>query len=323
MFIFIYGDDTFQVHQKVQSMKKHFQEKFDKTGLNLSVFSFEEKKTSPAEILQSIATPPFLSEKRMVIIRDLIGVVKKPDLKLWEERFKKIPESTIVVFWETLEPKVLEKKPLFQTLKNEPDAHAYVFANLSGLTLVKWILKHGSLVGAHMDERTANTLAYRIGPDLWRMDQVLRQLAAYANGNVVSVHMIDDLVAAVYEDKIFALIDAIALRKRKEALLLLQEQRFSGSNDFYLLTMLARQIRLLIQVGSLVKEHPSVTKQEIAKELGIHPFVAQKTLAQSKQFSFPHLLQVHERLFELDRGAKIGHYQGRMAVDLLLANLFI
>ena len=187
MMIFIYGDDTFQVHQKVQSMKKHFQEKFDKTGLNLSVFSFEEKTVHPGEIFQSMATPPFLSEKRMVIIRDLIGTIKKTDLKLWEERFKQLPDSTIVIFWETLEPKILEKKPLFQALKEEPHAHAYVFAQLSGSILVKWILKHSSLIGAYMDERVANTLAYRIGSDLWRMDRVLSQLAAYAKGNPMRI----------------------------------------------------------------------------------------------------------------------------------------
>ena len=86
--------------------------------------------------------------------------------------------------------------------------------------------------------------------------------------------------------------------------------------------MLARQIRLLIQVGSLVEDRPTITKQEIAKELGIHPFVAQKTLVQSKQFSLSHLLCVHERLFALDHGAKIGRYDGRMAVDLLVTSLF-
>ena len=67
----------------------------------------------------------------------------------------------------------------------------------------------------------------------------------YAGGQPITITMVDELVHASFEGKIFSLIDAVSQRRPTEAIRLLQEERWSGANDHYLMTMLGRQVRIL------------------------------------------------------------------------------
>jgi len=101
----------------------------------------------------------------------------------------------------------------------------------------------------------------------------------------------------------------------------LQEERWSGANDHYLLTMLGRQVRILLGARALLDENPQASKQELADTLKIHSFVAQKALTQARGFSLEHLKAVHDLLFEFDVQMKRGGIQADLAVDLMTVKL--
>jgi len=81
-------------------------------------------------------------------------------------------------------------------------------------------------------------------------------------------------------------------------------------NEFLVLTMLARQIRLLLQVKA--GEEPSVP-----------PFLKSKLARQAGLFTFEKLLEVHQKLFFIDRRSKSsGHHLNlKQELDLLLITL--
>ena len=82
--------------------------------------------------------------------------------------------------------------------------------------------------------------------------------------------------------------------------------------------MLVRQIRLLLQVRALCDEAPRTGKQDVANRLGIHPFVAQKLLAEVARRSSLTLESMHSRASELDLAMKRG-LDPSVAVDRLVA----
>lgn len=313
MLIFIYGNDTFRVQEKVTQMKGAFREKFDPTGMNTAEFS---GKLTPADVLGAVRSMPFLGEKRMIIIRDLVAETKKADMDIWVNGLLDAPESSIVIFWETTEPKSLEKKPLFKALREAAEVHDYAFPQLQSLDLEKWIVARTNARGGSLDRKCVKMLIERVGADLWQMDHELSKLVAYANGSQINSAMIERLVHASFEGKIFQLIDAISQRKPQQAVQLLKEERLSGANDHYLLTMLGRQVRILIAARALLDDNPGATKQQLAGTLGVHPFVAQKALAQAKGFVLSDLLRAHDHLFEYDRKIKTGQIKPDLAVDL-------
>lgn len=317
MFIFIYGDDTFRVHEKVEQMKTAFGQKFDPTGLNTSVFPNENKpKLAPGDIFQSVRAFPFLGKKRLVVIGNLISETTKATMQIWTQGFLQTPQSTIVIFWETLEPKIFEKKPLFLALKDASEVHAYPFPELQGSALSRFVQERITARGGKINPKALQNLIVRVGSDLWKMDQEISKLVAYANQTEISSESVEMLVHANFEGKIFELMDALSSRRCEQAIKLLKEERQSGTNDHYLLSMLGRQIRILLQIKSALLENPRLSKQELATSLSIHPFVAQKAMQQVKGFTLEKLRTVHDLLFDFDEQLKIGHINADMAVDL-------
>ncbi len=317
MLIFVYGDDTFRVQEKVKHMKEAFRVKFDSTGLNTAEYPTDGKpKLEVGEVFGSIRSLPFLGQKRMVIVRDLIANTKKPDMGVWEKGFLNAPDSTIVVFWETLEPKELEKKPLFVALKKAADVHAYPFPELESAQLQRWVADRVKVRGGSVSPSALGVLCERVGGDLWAMDHEISKLVAYASGGEISRIMVDELVPVSFEEKIFELMDAISQKRKADAIQMLSNERSAGSDDHYLLTMLGRQVRILLGARSMLDENPRTTKETLATALSVHPFVAQKALAQAKGFTLVHLKAVHDLLFEFDQQLKSGQVSANMAVDL-------
>lgn len=321
MLIFVYGDDSFRAQEKVTQLVKAFREKFDPTGLNLAEFPGDKKKIQIGEVMGAVHSLPFLGQKRMTVIRDLVDATKKGEMDAWAEGFKKTPESTIVVFWESTEPKALEKKPLYQELAGLAEVHRYVFPQLQGAELSRWVEARVKERGGTMEASALRALVEGVGGDLWQMDNEIGKLVAYAGGQSITTGMVDEMVHTSFEGKIFQLIDAVSQRRPADAIRLLQEERWSGANDHYLLTMLGRQVRILLGARAMLDENPKATSQELAGTLDIHPFVAQKALTQTRGFSLEHLKAVHQLLFEFDVQMKSGGIDADLAVDLTTVKL--
>lgn len=321
MLIFVYGDDGFRAHEKVRQLVKAFREKFDPTGLNLAEFPGDKKKIEIGEVFGAVHSLPFLGQKRMAVIRDFIDSTKKPEMGVWVDGFKRTPESSIVVFWESTEPKALEKKPFYQELAGLAEVHRYVFPQLQGAELSRWVETRVKERGGTIEVPALRGLIERVGADLWQMDNEIQKLVAYAGGQPITTAMVDELVRANFEGKIFKLIDAVSQRRPADAIRLLQEERWSGANDHYLLTMLGRQVRILLSARAMIDGNPRATSQELAGMLDVHSFVAQKALTQARGFSLEHLKAVHNLLFEFDVAMKTGGIDAGLAVDLTAVKL--
>lgn len=321
MKIVVYGEDGFRVQEKVKQMREAFLKKFDPSGMNLAEFPTEGTKFDPGVILQSACSLPFLGEKRMVIIRGLIEATKATDKKVWVEGFARVPDSTIVVFWETASAKTIEKKTIFKALSDDAELHTYSFDGLTGKQLDQWVVARITAMGGQIHQDALMELVGRVGPDLWHMDTEIRKLVAYGKDQPISREMVSILTRGSFEGQIFELMDAMSRKETRKALTLLETERRAGATDFYLLSMLIRQVRILLGARALLDEQPAISKQDVASVLGIHPFVASKALAQARRFSFETLRDVHTLLFEYDRGMKTGGIDPRLAVDLVSVQL--
>lgn len=321
MLIVVYGEDTFRVQEKVRVLRQAFLEKFDPTGINLSEFPSEGAKLDVGSILQSACSFPFLAQKRMVIIKGLIDSIKATEKAVWIQGFARIPESTLVVFWEPTSVKALEKKALFKAFSTQVNVHTYAFNLLAPHALEAWVTDRFAQHQITIERSALLEFTSRVGADLWRMQSEISKLVAYASGIPVSRKMVEDLVQESFEGKIFELMDAVSQRDSERAFRLLSQEREAGSADFYLLSMFARQIRLLIGARALLDEQASISSQEVAKRLSIHPFVAKKVLDQARGFTLLLLKEAQALLYTFDRGTKTGQISAPLSVDLLTATL--
>jgi len=320
MVILVYGDDSFRVQEKVTELRAAFKKKFDPTGINLSVFpDAKTGKMDPAEVIRSAMSFPFLAERRMVVARDMIAGSKKDTD--WVENLNKVPTSTIFILWETLEPRELEKKPLFKKLEKISEVHFYPFPKLEGASLSKWASQKIVSCNGTIAPEALRALVERAGEDLWQLDGEIQKLVAYADGEQIIKEMVDKLVRASFDSNIFALMDAVSSHRTAQVLQLLEEERASGAADGYIFSMLLRQIRILLGVRLCLDENPRANQNEIAAALDLHPFVAGKAVQQARNISTEKLRSVHDLLYTFDVGIKTGKYTDKISVDLAVVEL--
>jgi DNA polymerase-3 subunit delta len=162
-------------------------------------------------------------------------------------------------------------------------------------------------------------LAALVGTDLRLLDQEIEKLLLYAGDRQVTTDDVQALVSRARETSIFDLVDCVGRRQTDRALKLLHGLLDDGEAPLYLLTMLARQVRILIQVSEL--ELSDMAPEAIAGRLKLHPFVVKKGLDQARNFRLDQLERAHERLVETDWAIKTGELDEVLALDMLVVAL--
>jgi DNA polymerase-3 subunit delta len=155
------------------------------------------------------------------------------------------------------------------------------------------------------------------------MDQEIQKLTIYTRGTrAVTVEDVE-AVASYSEDAIiFDLLDALGQRNGAVAaqkLHLLLESERDPKHPLYVLAMIARRFRLLIQVKELADL--GATNEKTAKALKLHPFPTRKLRRQSAHFTAGQLAAVHRQILDIDVAIKTGRIDPEVALDLLVAGV--
>lgn len=322
MLLLVYGDDAFRVKARARDFVEKFIVKHDPAKLNFDDIVFTKKdELSLPRVADAITASPFLAERRMVRIDGILTyVTTKPEAEVWVKAFSAIPESTIVVLVDAVGVEKVEKTELYKRLSALEGAHRYPLQMLAGSELRTWIQQRGAEHGATLVPAIADELVMRVGGDTWRLENEIAKLAAFAGDAPIDSGMIAALVPTEHSEDMFGMIDAMSGGRPAYALRKLAEERSAGVDDFPLFGMLARQIRLLLQVKSLLEDRPGSGKQDVAQAFGIHPFVAQKVLAEASRHEFSTIRAWHSLATELDIAMKRG-VAADIAVDRLVAAL--
>jgi DNA polymerase-3 subunit delta len=309
MVMFIFGEDGYGVDLKLRQLSEHFKGKFDKGGMNID--RFDAAETSVAAARDVIVSPPFLAEKRFVVVRRFSS---------WSEDtafhalVQVIPSSTIAVFVDEIPAKEFAAMKLEKTLL---DWFEYPFPALAPGDLSAFAVSEARRCGATLAPAVANLLVARLPADSWSVATEVAKLSAAANGGVITREHVAAHLGERADDHIFDLVDAIAGGSSKTALALLENQLQFGSHPFQLLTMIERQVRLLISARSAY-ENGMKTPDSIATSLGVHPFVARKLLAAASRPDM-RLTSLLARIAELDSQMKTGKIEATVGITMLLA----
>ncbi len=289
--------------------------------------------TSLAELQSHTDSTPFFGERRLVIVRRMLGQYEsksgegasgrkkeKPAdreavLRAWLES---LPETTDLVFVEEQVPAADSRNALVRAVVAAGGV-IRTSRQLAPEDVVGWVLKRAKLKGGSIAADAAELLADARGADLRALDSELEKLATYADGSEISAADVRALVADDRQESIFGLVDAIGRRDRRASVRTLHSMLDSGANVQYILTMIGRQIRLLLQVkdAATVGAGPD----SVASALKMRPWQARNLLAQARMFSDQQLRRAVSLIVTADRDVKTGVCDGEVALDVLVATL--
>ena len=163
-------------------------------------------------------------------------------------------------------------------------------------------------------------IGWLAGSDLRLLDQEIRKLSLFAGDRAVTSADVDTMVPEAREASIFAAVDAVLERRPAVAMKLLHSLLSGGSSVQYILSMLARQVRLLILTVELRQQ--GLPQEELGKRVGLtNRFALDKTMRQSASFGIGHLANIHRRLLAADLAIKQGEMDERLAVEILVGEL--
>ena len=316
MLIFLYGDDTYRSRQKLEEMRAKFLRDIDPSGLNVTVFDGE--KADLGEIQAAAQSMSFLSKRRMVIVKNLLSTAKKSDSEAIIGLFAATPEDTILIIHESTGTKKLEKSKAFETIKS--GKYYPEFTPLTGTALSKWIQDEAERQGAKFAKGALARYLETCGGDLWKISSEIDKMTAWASvhGGVIDEAAVSELTDGKIEADIFGLLDAIGSRRGSRAAELFERLLAQGESEIPIISRLQSHVKNLLACAELA-ERGQATKETVARELGIHPFVASKALSQSRYFSLDELKAFYLRLIEADIRLKTGGWPvPRLAVDLFL-----
>ncbi len=322
MIFFFYGEDTFRSKEKLKEIKDKFlgSEQF---GSGLSVFDFSDSGEN--NIVEALVSRGLFSEKRLVIVENMITLGKKEEQDLLLEYFKKnrnifSDQNLEVVFREDGLPR--KNNSFFKFLEKEKEINKQQFEILVGANLESWIVKKIKYIDSekNISPKAIQKLIAYTGGNIFFLNNEIKKLVNFSDDPEINEIAVESLVRSILDSNIFATIDAVGENNKQKALELLENHLENGDDPFYLFSMLVYQFRNLIKVSGLQKIGVN-NEYEIAKLAKMHPFVVKKSLSQIRNLPFLKLKKIYAKLSGLDQKIKTGKIDIKLALQKFLVEV--
>ena len=338
MIYILYGHDEFSLHEELNYIKNGLG---DREALATNTTEFDGKQVAPGQLLDACKAMPFLGTHRLVIVDGLLSRFEKGTRTAKEsdgdeeqekvmpkrgwraewgelkQRLPEVPPTTVLVF---IDGEIKKDNLLLKQLA--PLAQVRQFSELKGNSLNEWIRNRVKGNGGVISPEAVKLLAAYAGDNLWVLASEIDKLILFTAGRRIEEKDIKEVVSYAREANIFTMVDALIEGHSATAAPLLQQMLDEGAAAPYILFMITRQVRLLVQIKELI--NLKCNRNEIRDRMGImNDFVLNKALEQSRNYSMERLEQIYRKILETDISIKQGIWKGDLALDLLVAELCV
>ena len=324
------GNDPTRFAQEIARVKAAMG---DESLAEMNTTLFDGDSLRLEELRSACLTIPFLTDLRLVLVekgRQFLAKVGKSSPEKALEVFADLPESTRLLVLVEDELTIRRKERIWENSRQYAWLVDWIHQDAARGKVIncelprddempKWVMETAKAFGGSFDPGAAHLLASYIGNDTLRARQEIEKLLLYAGASrPVSPQDVILLTAQEQEGDIFELTDALGDRDGRKAMRqfrILAEQK----DMVELAPMIQRHFRQLIQVRELLDEGGQA--DDLAKELNLPSFVAQKLAYQARRFSLTQLIAIFGNLLEIDESMKTGGLPGDIAFEVLIARL--
>ena len=314
----LYGNDEFAITRRLKDFESDFT---DPTTAGMNTAHLEARSMSEDEFNNAINAMPFLAPKRLVILSNPSSKYNNPAVrKKFEEYISKAPSSVKLVIYELIEPKETEKHWLIKwAAKNESLVKTQAFMLPKQRDMAGWIVNEVKRQDVKIDPPAAAKLAEMVGVDTRQAGMEISKLLAYVNwARPVQGSDVEAVCIVTSQQSVFDFVDALSQGNGKVAQRLLH-RLLENEEAFSLWGMVVRQFRLILQAREILDGRGN--KDDVARGLGVHPFVAEKTSGQAGRFSIEALENIYRRLLGIDERVKTSQITLDLALDTLIVEL--
>lgn len=240
---------------------------------------------------------PFMGERKLVVVKEAQNIKDLYDLERQLDNLN--PQNILVICYKH---KAMDGKT--KLVKNVPKVGVnFKSEKVKDYQLTNWITSYVQSVGFDIAPKAAQLLADSIGNDLSRIVSELEKLAiVVAKGTRISEIHIEENIGISKEFNVFELTNAVATRDQLKAFQI-ADYFSKNPKDHSIIIVIPNLFKLFT---NMMRVHfsPSKNPDDIARSVGLHPFVA-KELVKNAGFYPPKVLARNvEILHHFDLKAK-------------------
>ena len=217
---------------------------------------------------------------------------------------------------ESLAEKEIDKKTkMYKQVKK--NGSIVEFPRQNETTLSRWIEGRIRRNGKNITRDAYALFIRKTGDDMENIDKELEKLLCYTlEKDYIDISDVEAITTEQTENKIFDMIDAVALHQQKKALDLYYDLLALKEAPMRILFLLSSQFQRLMIVKSMTNQ--GFGNKEIALKAGCPEWSVRKYQSQSRAFSMDQLKQAIRDGVEYETAVKTGHMNDQMAVELFL-----
>ena len=262
MIHFLYGENTLSRSQALKKLQQQYigsqaQESYDGNDLTIEQLP---------SLLRGLT---LFSTKKLIVIKHA-----SDNKTVWTELtsyIENLDEDIELIIVETNPDK---RTKTFKLLGKY--AEVQEFAPFSEMQAKQWLADEVRARSVKLSPKQVDSIVERVGVDAWKLHFALEKLRPL---DEITDEQLRNIIDAQPEVSVFAVLDNILSRKHSS----LQEQlpTLKDSHDAYqFFGLLSQQLFLLITLS--VAPHAT---QQVAKDLGVHPYPLQKMAPLAKKVS--------------------------------------
>lgn len=317
------GEEVYLMNKAIDKLKDKY---IDPSFEALNYVIIDGKDMGFDNVLNACETLPFMSEKKLVVVKDIVQLMDKDesiDKKLGSYVEELDGYLSLILVDKSNEIKKTTK--LYKTIKKLGGVVEY--PKLKGNDLNKWT---ESILKKYKKKLSTANLSYFIQKStyseygsektLYDLENELLKLINYTLEDEISRDNIDLVLIKTLDTNIFNLLSSINRKDSDSALKIFNEMHISNEPIPRIIFMIVRQLRLML--GYKLYREKGYTEGKIQEKLGVRSsFEFGRIARESSSFTELQLKKSLEYILEIDVKQKTSSYDEKLALEILIIKL--
>lgn len=277
---------------------------------NCKVFYGAESDAS--QILDYLATMPFLAPKRLAIVKDF-DKLPKEGKALIADHSRKSPKTTCLI----LETKENARPDDYGMAANVPVRR---FEGLTDAELTAWIKRYLASRSKGIEDEAISALKELQGRNLLSISSELEKLVLYTgNRGCVTAEDVEEIVAKSLTSSAFDLTDAIEKRDIERALEIVSESMLAGRKHYEIIGLMCWHLKRMYRAKTMLAG--GVSEYQAASLLKVASRYRGEFFRQVKACGADRIRSRILALLEADSGIKRAKYDPKLVLDFTVIRL--
>lgn len=317
----ITGEETYLLDKALERIIQTFMT-VDQRTINL--FNIDGKISGVEDLKASCETLPFMSQRRITVLRSPEYLVEKEtEAAELLEYIKTLGDHQLLVINDR-ENKIKKNTKLFRYLSKI--GSSVLFQRIKGRELSEWIISQLKNNGKDISYSNLNYFIQQssyssrnININLYDLENEIKKLCNFSTEKTINKTTLDMVLVKPLDKNIFDFLDAVGRKDPDGAMGVFNEIYQMNEPVPKILFMISRQFRLLL--GYIVYKNKGYNTAEIQDKLKIKPYEFSKISAQGNQTNPKRIRAILEDVLETDKRLKTISTDQRLEMEMLIIRL--